>query len=58
MCVNNNFSIIVGKKTLKYCYDDFLRAILLRKISEFPSGTRTHNLLIAEEQLEEYKKNK
>ena len=56
MCVNNNFSIIVGKKTLKYCYDDFLRAILLRKISEFPSGTRTHNLLIAEEQLEEYKK--
>ena len=25
---------------------DVLRAILLRKISEFPSGTRTHNLLI------------
>ena len=26
------------------CYDDVLRAILLRKISEFPSGTRTHKI--------------
>ena len=25
-----------------YCYDNVLRAILLRKISGFPSGTRTH----------------
>ena len=33
------------------CYDDVLRDILLRKISEFPSGTRTHNLLIAGEML-------
>ena len=28
-------------------YDNVLRAILLWKISEFPSGTRTHNFLIA-----------
>ena len=38
----------------KYCYDndaDVLRAIFTQKISEFLSGTRTHNLQIAGETL-------
>ena len=36
----------------KYCFMMMLfELLLLRKISEFPSGTRTHNLLIAGETL-------
>ena len=32
-------------------HGDVLRAMLLRQISDFPSGAETHNLLIARETL-------